>query len=156
MGGSARRIAFLLNKLIRDNCPSTMNKVYPPGIRQDSAYPRVIVNVTTPEQQFAAMGTGTGGYPTWRNYSASLEIFTAQPQHADIIAEEIEDAVAKNPSYRQTTIALTDMRGVTSTVNANGYFIMNRVTGGSITEAMPSFGAYRRTVRVSGRFLQTA
>ena len=157
MAGSIRRIAFLLNKLLRDNCPSVGTRVYPPGIRQDASYPRVLVNVLTPEQQFAALGTGsTSGVPVWQNYTASLEIFASSPSQCDIVADEIQDAIIKNASYNGgTTIQLYDWRGNQTTVNVNGYFLMNRVTGGSITEAVPSFNAYRRTIRMTGKWLQT-
>mgnify|MGYP001617282064 CR=1 FL=1 len=151
--GSIRRTVFLLNRLLRDNVAAVSNRVYPDGIRVDSQLPRIVIKAITPNQQFAALGSGV---PNWKLVNFKVEIYGRNPQDCDRVAEQVEDAVANNPNYRQTNTLIQDYLGTNQTVASNGYFILLKLNGGSETALIPAYNMYKRDMLVGGKWLQTA
>lgn len=153
MTGSIRNTSFLINKLLRDNVTLVQNRVYPPGLREDAKYPRISVHCITPGETFAGLGAGI---PVWKNIMFRLAIWDENPIMVDRVAEQVEDTIANNRNYRQTTVTITDSFGGKSTVNSNGYFCQLKITGGTETLFNSSNNRYYRTINVGGLWMQTA
>jgi len=155
MTGATRQISFLLTKLLKDNVTSVSNRVYPPGERVDATkFPRINVYTLSPQQQFAALGATA---PTWRIFTTNFEIQAIKPQDCEIVAGEIEQTIMNNPNYRQANVTFSDwQRGAQTAEASNGYFNLLRCAGGSPTSVSPAMNSFRKTVTVTGKWLQTA
>ena len=154
MTGSIRNLTYALNKLLRDNVSLVANRVYPVGVREENRTPRISVSELTPRETFAGIGANV---PVWKNVAFKIDVWDKDPIMVEKVAEQVEDAVAKNRSYRPASFPVRDEKtGATSTVTNSEYFMNLRVTGGSATDLNASKQLYQRTINVGGLWLQLA
>jgi hypothetical protein len=151
--GSIRNALFALKGLLKTSVATAANRVFVSGETQSNLTPRIFISAVTPVDNAAGLGATR---VAWKQFAFRIDVYGVKPQQCDIVADEVMDALADNRYYNVATVTLTDYLGNTSSVSSNGYFAVNRVTGGTENILIPSQGVYRRVVNLSGRWMQTA
>lgn len=112
MTGSIRNSTSVMNQLLRDNVSLVNNRVFPPGVRQDSTMPRITLSQLTPRETFAGIGAGI---PVWKNVAFKIDVWDKKPEICDKVAEQIEQAIAVNRNYWNTEVLDSSASGGTGT-----------------------------------------
>jgi hypothetical protein len=138
---SMEKPANALNEMLRANVPSVRNRIYPPGIRQDAATPRINIIPLTPSERRVGIGEHYGsGMGKWLDYNFRVIITDRDPNQVDKIASEVDYAVWSHRNY-------------VPTVSTFGEFINLETKGGSATELNEGLQAYQRVMNISGVWL---
>lgn len=157
--GMIRASTFAMMKLLSANVPSVnipgtaKARVYPPGIQEDAAMPRITVSQSTAPEQPAELGASV---KSWADVTFSIDIFDKRPGQCDITADEVIQAIESNRNYAPATITVRVGDMEDNAVDPKGQFYMLRISGGSPTIPFPPTQLYRRTVRVAGRWFKSA
>lgn len=142
---SMEKPAAALNEMLRANVVSVKSRVYPPGIRQDSATPRINIYPLTPSERRVGIGERYGsGMGKWLDSMFRVVISDRDPNQVDKIASEVDYAVWSHRNY-------------VPTVSTYGYFLNMELKGGSATELNEGLQLYQRVMNISAVWLsQTA
>jgi len=143
--GSISNALSAMVALLRTNVTTVSNRVYPPEVRADSQMPRITVDLATPSETYAGPGAGI---PVWKNVMFRIDIWHKEEKSSHKMIREVADQV-------EQAIATTANRNY-STNTVNGQFYLLRIAGGSETTLDSLRQLYKRTVLVSGRWMQTA
>jgi hypothetical protein len=90
-----------MNQLLRDNVSLVSNRVFPPGVRQDSTMPRITLSQLTPRETFAGIGAGI---PVWKNVAFKIDCWDKNPVNCEKVAEQVEQAIASNRNFWNTEV----------------------------------------------------
>lgn len=158
MVGSIRNATGALIQLLRSssalNTNLVQNRIFPPGIVQNALMPRVTVSAATPQDILASIGV-TAAAPTWKQYQFTIDVWDKDPKRCEQVAAIIEDVIGANRNYAPSTIMLNNQSAVAQSVAANGYFFILKLGGGSATMEVEKNQLYRRSMMVTGRWMQT-
>lgn len=132
-----------LKSLIKTAVTAVQNRVYVPGDTVSTQMPRVTIVCPTPVERLI-IGSGNSNGPTWRDFNAKIDVWDrlGHQQSVDTVADAVINAISNN-------------RYVTPT-GGDGNWPMIWVSGGGETRLNESTQVYQRTIRVSGKFLQTS
>lgn len=151
MVGSVRIMLAAVKKMLEASVTykGVNSRIYMPGDTISSQLPRIELNLTTPVENYAALGAGRA--PVWKIPNIRVDVYSKSPAECDEVASYIDDAFGDNRNYNASTVTIDG-----STVNTTGRFYMLRANGGTQAVVMQEKQQWHRSLSYTGRWLQTS
>jgi len=150
MTGSIRMMLASVKKMLAAGITykGVNNRIYAPGDTISSQLPRIELNITTPVENFAALGAGR--VPVWKIPNIRVDVYSKSPAECDELSSYVEDTFGDNRNYNTATVVIDG-----TTVNTTGRFYLLRGNGGTQSTALQNKQLWHRSLSFTGKWLQT-